>query len=364
MSLPLSGKVADVAKSGYEGYQLWASRVNAKGGLLGRKVELVVHDDGFDQNAVVANYNRLISQDKVDLLLGTFSSFLNLPASAIAERHGMVYIEPSGGNAAIFTRGFKRLFFAQPATTSSLPDRFVEWVSSLPASQRPATAAYITQDDPSTSPAIKIFQQKFEALGVRTVYTQTYAPDNKSFDTIAAAISRTTPDMVIHGAVTEDGIQLVRSLQKASFSPKILFQTKAPGDLGYPEKIGAPNAEGILTSVVWSSAAKYPGNSDFVSAYKKMFGSPPSEDSASSYTAGQVLEASVKAVGRIDQDALATWLHANTVQTIVGPLKWDSTGVPTGTLLLAQWQGGALKILAPAAAATTTQAVNPKPAWK
>src|SRR3981081_3178151 len=61
MSLPLSGPVADVAKRGYEGYQLWAAKVNSGGGLLGRKVELVVHDDGFEQNAVVANYNRLIS---------------------------------------------------------------------------------------------------------------------------------------------------------------------------------------------------------------------------------------------------------------------------------------------------------------
>jgi len=364
MSLPLSGPVADVAKSGYEGYQLWAAKVNSGGGLLGRKVELVVHDDGFEQNAVVANYNRLISQDKVDLLLGTFSSFLNAPASAVAERQGMLYVEPSGGNSEIFNRGFKRLFFAQPATTAKLPDRFYDWVKALPASQRPSTAAYVTQDDPSSSPAVKIFQDKFEALGIRTVYVQTYAPDNKSFDTIAAAISRAAPAMVIQGAVTEDGAQFVRSLEKAAFSPKILFQTNAPGDAAYPDAIGAPNAEGIFTAVGWSSAAKYSGNSDFVDSYKKKFGSPPSEDAANSYTAGQVLEAAVKAVGRVDQDALASWLHAHTVPTIVGPLTWDSTGVPNGTLLLAQWQGGTLSILAPAAAATTKQAVNPKPAWK
>lgn len=363
MSLPQSGAVADVSKSGYQGYEQWAADVNAGGGLLGRQVQLDVLDDGFDQNAVVANYNRLISQDKVDLLLGTFSSKLNAPASAVAERQKMLYVEPSGGDSTLFDRGFSRLFFAQPATTTALPDRFVEWVSSLPADQRPKTAAYATQDDPAAAPAIAGFRQKFEAMGITTVYDQTYSPDNASFDPIASAIAAARPDMVVQGAVTDDGTQLVRSFQKLSYSPKVLFQMQA-SDAGYPATIGAPNAQGIFTAVGWSPAAKYPGNAEFVRAYTAKYGSPPSEDAANSYTAGQVLAAAVKAVGSLDQDALAAWLHAHTVSTIVGPLSWDQKGVPQGTLLLAQWQNGQLQTVLPAAAATTAAAVNPKPGWQ
>jgi branched-chain amino acid transport system substrate-binding protein len=363
MSLPMTGAVADVAKSGYQGYQLWASQVNASGGLLGRKVELVMHDNGFEPNQAGTDYTRLISQDKVDLLLGTFSSLLNAPASAIAARQNMLYVEPSGGSASLFTRGFKNLFFAQPATTTSLPDQFVQYVTSLSADQRLQSAAYITQDDPSASPALAIFAKKFEALGIKTVYKQTYAPNTSNFDTIASAVAQASPDLVIQGAVADDGGQFVRSLQKLRFSPKMLFQTNAPADPHYPSVIGAKNAEGVFTAEAWSAQAKYPGNAEFVSAYTKMFGSPPSEDAANSYTAAQVVAAAVKAVGRIDQTALATWLHANTVDTIVGPLKWDSTGVPLGSLLLAQWQSGVLQIVAPGSAATTKQLVNPKPAW-
>lgn len=363
MSLPLSGPVADVSKSGYEGYQAWAAKVNAAGGLLGRKVKLVVHDDGFDQNAVVANYNRLISQDKVDLLLGTFSSLLNAPASAVAERQRKLYIEPSGGNAAIFKRGFTHLFFAQPATTDALPDRFVEAVGALPAAQRPKTAAYLTQDDPSSAPAIAIFKRKFEAMGIKTVYDQTYAPTNKSFDTLASAVKHAAPDLVVQGAVTDDGVQFVRSLEKLSFSPKLFFQTQSPSDAAYPKAIGVKNTQGIFTAVGWSPQASYPGNSDFVSAFKAKFGAMPSEDAANSYTAGQVLQAAVTAVGNLDQDALARWLHTHTVDTIVGPLKWDKTGVPEGSLLLAQWQDGVLQIVAPKAAATSDRIVYPKPGW-
>lgn len=363
MSLPLSGPVADVAKAGYQGYQLWAAQVNATGGLLGRKVRLVVLDDGFDPNTTVSDYTRLISQDRVDLLLGTFSSLLNAPASAVAARQHMLYVEPSGGSAQLFTRGFTNLFFAQPSTTTSLPDQFVRYVSNLAPPQRPTTAALITADDPSASPAIAVFKQKFDQLGIRTVYNQTYSPSTSNFDTIAAAVARAKPDVVVQGALASDGTQFVRSLEKLSFTPKLLFQTNSPADPGYPAAIGTQNAQGVFTGVTWNSQAKYPGNAEFVAAFTNRFGTAPTEDAANSYTAGQVLAAAVKAVGRIDQSALASWLHSHTVQTIVGPLRWDSTGVPEGTLLLAQWQNGVLQIVAPTAAATTHTVINPKPAW-
>jgi len=365
MSLPMTGPVADVSKSGYQGYELWASQVNAAGGLLGRKVKLDMLDDGFDPNQAAADYTRLISQDHVNLLLGTFSSLLNAPASAVAARQGMLYVEPSGGAATLFTRGFTDLFFAQPGPTTSLPDQFVSWLASLPASQRPATAAYVTQDDPSASPAVAVFKTRLQALGVKTVYYQVYDPSTTNFDSIAAAIAHDQPQMIIQGAVADDGAQFVRSLQKLNYNPKVLFQTNAPTDEAYPSAIGgAANANGVFTAQSWSATATYPGNQGFVQAYTKMFGAPPTEDAANSYTAGQVLQAAVKAVGSLDQSALAKWLHDNTVSTIVGPLKWDKAGDPEGTLLLSQWQHGTLQIVAPAPAATTKTVLLTKPAWE
>ena len=363
MSLPMTGPVADVSKSGLQGYQLWASQQNASGGLLGHQVKLDVLDDGFDPNQTATDYTRLISQDKVNLVLGTFSSLLNAPASAIAARQGMLYVEPSGGAASLFTRGFTNLFFAQPGTTTSEPDRFVAWIASLPPSQRPATAAYVTQDDPSASPAVAVFQTRLRALGIKTVYDQTYDPSTTNFDSIAASIAHARPQLVIQGAVADDGAAFVRSLEKINFSPRMLFQTNAPSDSAYPAAIGRANAEGVFTAEAWSPQAKYPGNAAFVTAYTKKFGSPPTEDAANSYTAGQVLAAALRAVGRVDQKALAAWLHTHTVSTIVGPLKWNSAGDPEGSLLLAQWQGGKLQIVAPKSAATTSHIVTVKPAW-
>jgi ABC-type branched-subunit amino acid transport system substrate-binding protein len=364
MSLPMTGAVADVSKSGYQGYELWASQVNGAGGLLGRQVKLNMLDDGFDPNQTAADYTRLISQDHVDLLLGTFSSLLNAPASAVAARQGMLYVEPSGGAATLFTRGFSDLFFAQPGTTASLPDQFVSWLASLPVGERPTTAAYVTQDDPSASPAVAVFRTKLQSLGVKTVYYQVYDPSTTNFDSIASAIAHAGPQMIIQGAVADDGAQFVRSLQKLNYNPKILFQTNAPTDEAYPSAIGgAANADGVFTAQSWSATAAYPGNQSFVQAYTKMFGAPPTEDAANSYTAGQVLAAAVKAVGSLNQTALANWLHGHTVSTIVGPLKWDKAGDPEGSLLLSQWQNGTLQVVAPSSAATTKTVLTAKPAW-
>jgi len=159
-SLPLSGDKADPGKEAKRGYEVWQKLVNASGGLLGQQVKLVIKDDASDQNTIVADYNALISKDKVDLLLGTFSSFLNLPASAVAERNRMVYVEPAGGSPEMFSRGFKYLFFAQQATAPHQADLFSAYIKGLPKAKRPKTAAFVSIDDPFAEPVIDTMKKK------------------------------------------------------------------------------------------------------------------------------------------------------------------------------------------------------------
>jgi branched-chain amino acid transport system substrate-binding protein len=363
-SLPLTGDFSQPGVASQRGYTIWQDMVNANGGLLGRQVELKIVDDASNQNTVVADYNRLISQDRVDLLLGSFSSLLNIPASAVAEKHRMTYVCPSCGSPKMFNRGFKHLFFAQPATGAHQADLFAQYVASLPAEDRPKTAAYPTQDDPFAAPMIDAVRKLLEAIGIKTVYKTAYAPETNNFDSIAGAIKAAHPDLVAHGAVFEDGVGLVRSFMKAGFNPKVLFQASAPsnGDQ-YAKGIGQRNTEGIFYSVSWSPDANYPQNQQFVQAYKSKFGGEPPEDAADSFAAAQVLQAGVEAIGSLDQTRLSSWLHNNKVQTILGPLSWDQTGAPQQTFILAQWQGGTSKIVLPRPVANSDDIVFPKPAW-
>jgi branched-chain amino acid transport system substrate-binding protein len=299
----------------------------------------------------------------VDLVLGTFSSDLNLAVAPIAERYKYVYVEPSGGADEIFARGFTKLFFAQPATTKKLPDQFVKMLQAAPEDQRPKTVAYVTVEDPNTTQLETILKKDLEALGLKTVHAATYAADASNFDAIANAVKQANPDLVVSGSIAQDGIQLIRSFQKLGFSPDMLYQTNTPTDPAYADAIGKTSTEGILTYLAYSAEAGYPGNDAFVSGYEKKFGAPPSEDAANSYTAGQVLAAGVAGAGSLDQEAIAKWLHANTVETIVGPLSWDAAGASQGDMLLAQFQKGELRVIAPAEAATSKEIVYKKPAW-
>jgi branched-chain amino acid transport system substrate-binding protein len=364
-SLPLTGDFSQPGGAAKRGYEVWAEMVNEKGGILGRPVQLTILDDASEQNTVVADYTKLITRDKVDLLLGTFSSLLNLPASAVAEKNRMVYVEPAGGAPAMFERGFRYLFFAQQATAPHQADVFVDWVKSLPAGQQPKTAAYPTQDDPFAKPVIDTMRKALEAAGVKTVYATVYPPETTNFDTIANTIKARNPDLVAQGAVFEDGVGLVRSMIKTGFSPKTLFQTSAPSNSDqYAKGVGEANTEGVFYTVSWSPEADYPLNQDFVRRYQQKFNQVPEEDAADAFAAAQVLQAGVQAVGEIDQDKIAEWLHANKVDTILGPLSWDQTGAPQSDFLLAQWQSGKSEIVLPKEVATADNVVLPKPDWK
>jgi branched-chain amino acid transport system substrate-binding protein len=364
-SLPLTGDFAQPGGAAKRGYEVWLEMVNARGGILGRPVKLTILDDASSQDTVVSDYNRLITRDKVDLLLGTFSSLLNLPASAVAERNRMLYVEPAGGAPALFERKFRYLFFAQQATAPHQADVFVDWVKSLPADQRPKTAAYPTQDDPFTRPVIETMRKALESAGVKTVYSTVYPPETANFDTIANTIKARNPDLLAQGAVFEDGVGLVRSVIKVGYSPKLLFQTSAPSNSDqYAKGVGEANTEGVFYTVSWSPEAKYPLNQEFVQKYREKFNRLPEEDAADAFAAAQVLQAAAEAVGEIDQDKMADWLHANQVDTILGPLRWDATGAPQSDFLLAQWQNGESEIVLPKEVATTETVVVAKPDWQ
>jgi branched-chain amino acid transport system substrate-binding protein len=366
ISLPLTGDFSQPGGAAKKGYEVWANMVNASGGILGRQVELKILDDASSQEQVVTDYNRLINEDKVPLILGTFSSLLNFPASTVAENNEMVLIAPAGGSPRIFEPEPKYYFFAQQAIAPRQAEPLVNYIKSLPESERPKTAAYVTQDDPFAAPVIESLQKLLEAEGIETTYSEIYPPETTNFQPFASAIAAKTPDIIAQGAVFEDGVNLAKGLIQIGYSPKIMFQTSAPSNgQQYSDAIGIANTEGMFFAVSWNEKSPTPLNAEFVAKYQELFGAGlvPEEDAADAFAAGQVLQAAVEGVGGTDNPAMADWLRANEVETILGPLSWDEIGRPKGDFLLGQWQSGAVEIVAPSIASTIDKVIFPKPAW-
>jgi branched-chain amino acid transport system substrate-binding protein len=362
VSLPLTGEFSEPGKAAKEGFEVWEAMVNEKGGLLGRPVELIVKDDASNQNTIVADYNALISRDRVDLLLGTFSSLLNLPASAVAERNRMVFIMPAGLAPDLFKRDFKYLFLGQQATAEHQGDVWARYIASLPEGERPKTAAYPTLDDPFAQPTSKGIEAILKEAGVETVYRKTYPADTNNFDPIASQIKSLKPDLVVAGNQFEDGIGMMRALRKVGFAPDWLYQNSAPSfGAQYADAIGVENTEGVFYAVSHSEEAKTPGNEEFVAKYKEMFGGGAvQEDAADAYASGQILQAAVEAnktVEREDQLKLADWLRENEVQTILGPMSWNEDGSGSGEFMVGQWQDGKAEIVMPEEVATSDKII-------
>ena len=366
VSLSLTGDFSDSGKAAQRGYELWASNANKAGGILGRKVELTIHDDASSPDQVVSNYTNLITQDKVDIVLGPFSSLLTVPASRVASRYHYAFIEPAGGGPSVFAQKLNNLFFVQPAESTRGGDVFADYILSLPAGERPKTAAYAKLDDPFSAPIADNIKQRFEAAGIKTVYNQTYPSETADMTPIVSGIAASNPDVVVGGTQEADAFAQIKAMIQLKFNPKWLYEangSNSPGD--FPAAVGLANTEGVFGSIDWYADSTVAGSSQFISDYIAKYGGTANKidpTSAEAYSAGMLLEQVAKKTGKIDNATIIKTLHSGTWPTLVGNLSWDSAGKPKGEYLLVQWVNGKLQTVFPAKTAQTAPTA-PKPNW-
>jgi branched-chain amino acid transport system substrate-binding protein len=365
-SVSLTGDFADPGKAVKAGYELWADSVNAKGGILGRKVEMKIVDDTSSPTQVVTNYQNLINQDKVDLVFGPFSSLLTVPASQVAKRYGYSFLEPAGGGPKVFDQKLDNLFFVQPAPVVNSGEVFADWILSLPAADRPKTAAYAELDDPFAAPIAENIRARFEAAGITTVYKEIYPAETQDFSPIMSKVAASNPDVLVSGTQSEDAYAQVKSLIQLKFNPKFMFMSNgANSPVEFPSKVGASNTTGVMSAGDWFPGSTAPGSAEFTAAYIKANGGTAQtidNSSAEAYACGQLLEAIAAKTGKIDNATVISTLHAGTWPTLLGDLKWDAIGQPQGSFHLVQWQGGSLVPVYPTAIAKASP-VYPKPSW-
>ena len=368
VSVSLTGDFSSDGPALEKGYDLWAEDVNKKGGLLGHHVTMKYADDASSTQLVVSNYQRLISSDKVDLVFGPYSSLLTIPASAVVDRLGYAFPEPAGGGPKVFAAGHKNLFFVQPAAIEDNLVSYTNWLLALPADQRPATAAYATEDDPFTQPQVDKARSLLEAAGVKTVYYKVYPSEPIDYTPLALQVANSKADAVILGTQVPDAIAFVKTFISQHYNPKTLIETAGP-DQGaqYSAKLGA-NTDGIMVPAGWTSGAQAYGNPTFVAEYIAKYGGSAADisaDSAEAYSVGQVVDQAATKANSIDNQKLIDTLHTGTYQTVQGPMAFDAVGKPTGGagVFVEQWQNGNAVFVYPTSVAAA-QPEYPKHDWQ
>ena len=375
-SLSLTGDFSADGQAFQKGYNLWVKDVNAAGGIMGRQVKLTILNDASSPNQVVTNYQTLINTDHVDLTFGPFSSLLTGPASAVAARNGYAFIEGAGGAPAVFqtpqNEADHNVFdVSLPVADELMP--FVNYIASLPASQRPKTAAYPMAQDPFADPPVQQAQQKLQALGVKTVYSNIFPAEPSSYTPAGRPGGGARPPTSWSSAqpTCPRSQAFMKAFETNHYTPKWFIAAAGPDQgAAFISAVGAGNADGMMVPNGWYPGYANAASAKMVSEYVAKYGGNASgvnADVAEAYSVGQVAEQAIVATGGTDNAKIISYLHSGvTLNTVQGPVKFDSLGQNSlAAAFVFQWQGNGTKFVQvlPQGATASVTAIIKKSPW-
>ena len=332
-SMALTGSVAQNGKQLIIALELWRDDVNANGGLLGRPVELVYYDDQSNPANVPGIYTKLITVDKVDLLLGPYATNMVAAAMPVIMQHNMATISILAINvnrhfhyARYFdmipvgpegTKAFSRGFFALAAAQEP----------------KPQTVAIVATDAEFSKTSADGARENAEAEGFKIIYDQTYPPSTTDFAPVVRAVQAANPDLVFVAAYPPDTVGIVRAAAEIGLNPKMLGGTMI-GLLITPIKTQlGPMLDGIVISesFVPAPSFNFPGVADVLKRYQVKAAGEKIDPIGYAfvpfgYAAGQVLAQAVEATKSLDHARLADFIHQHTFSTVVGEINYAADG--------------------------------------
>jgi len=332
-SMALTGAVAPNGKQNLLALEIWRDDVNAKGGLLGRPVELVYYDDQSNPNLVPGIYTKLISVDKVDLLLGPYATNMIAPAMPVLMQNNKMTISLLGIN---INRQFNypRYFSMVPGGDEGTLAFSRGWFE-LAAAQKPkpSTVAIVSADAEFGKTACDGARESAQKNGFKIVYDRSYPPGNADMMPIVRAIQATNAELVFACAYPPDTVGIVRAANEIGLTPK-MFGGAMIGLLATPIKMQlGPLVNGltIMESFIPATTLDFPGLKAMLAKYQAKapelkidplgYGFTPF-----AYAAGQVLAQAVEATKSLDHVKLAEYIHAGKFNTVAGEISYGKDG--------------------------------------
>ena len=330
-SMAMTGAVAQNGKQLLIALNLWRDDVNAKGGLMGRPVELVYYDDQSNPSNVPGIYTKLIGVDKVDLLLGPYATNMAAAAMPVIVENGKVTVTLLAVNV---NRHFNydRYFSTVPLGPDGVKG-FSEGFFALASAQqpKPETVAILAADAEFAKTSADGARENAKAHGFNVIYDKSYPPSTTDFAPTVRAIQATNPDVVFIAAYPPDTVGIVRAANEVGLKPKMLGGTLI-GLLITPIKTQlGPILDGYVIMESFVPNFDFPGDVDLLKRYRAAakgekidqlgYGFVPF-----GYAAGQVLAQAVEGAKSLDHAKLAAYMHSHTFDTVVGPIDYGKDG--------------------------------------
>lgn len=356
-SLSQTGPYAPLALNQLRGYQLCVKHVNEKGGVLGRRVELVVEDDQSEPAVAARIYQKLIAQDKVDAILGPYSSPITEAVADLAEKHRMAMVAPGAAGTSLFRKGRKFIF--QVFTPAEV---YLEGFIDLAARRGLKTVAVLHEETIFTKAIAQGAVELARKRGFQVVLFEGYPKGTTDFTTVLGKVASANPDVLAAATYFDDAVGIARRMREVKVNPR-MFGLTAGADLPRFYEMLGRDAEFIYGATQWTPelvtlvrggqlipvSRRYPGAREFVEAYRKEFpGADFSYHSACGYSGCQVLVEAIRQAASLDGERLRAAILTMDMNTVYGAFKVDGTGLQVGhRMLVFQWQDGKKAIVWP-----------------
>ena len=334
-SLSLTGTYAKPGLYGREGYALCQKHLNAGAGVLGRPIEFVIYDDRSDPQTGVRLYEKLITEDRVEAVLGPYSSAITEAVANVAEKYRKLLLAPLGSAGSIWEKGRRYvIMMVSPA------ESYLEGLLDLAARNGLKTVAFIYEDTLFPKTSVKGALASARKRGLEVVFVEAYPKAQTDFAALLTKIRAIRPDVLAAATYFDDVVAITRQMKDLDVNVK-MFGTTVGGDLPEFYKALGRTGEYVYGASQWEPSLTYPGAHEFAATYEAEFQRAPSYHAAAAYAACLLLAEAINRTGSLDPDRLRDYLFKLRTTTAFGGFDVDERGYQVGhRMVTIQWQDG------------------------
>jgi branched-chain amino acid transport system substrate-binding protein len=310
--------------------------VNQQGGVLGRSIEFVINDDGSEEKTAVRLYEKLITEEKVDAVIGPYSGPTTDAVADVTEKHRKLMVAPFASATSLWEKG-RRYLVMLLSPTEALPEGMLD----LAARHGLKTLAVINDDILGGKTAAKGAIELAKKKGLNLVFSEMYPKGTTDFSGLLNQVKAAKPDVLMTASfVLDDLVAITRQMRELDLNVK-MFGSPGYGALpDYYKRLGT-SAEYVYSGSLWHPGLPTPGNQEFVTAYEQEFNRAPALQSVNGYAGCQLFVEAARRAGSLDSEKLREALLTLRTRTVLGDFAIDERGFQIGHKAIAiQWQDG------------------------
>jgi branched-chain amino acid transport system substrate-binding protein len=340
MSASKTGPYAVDGILSLQGVEAAVQAANEHGGWMGRELELKVIDDGSEASKAQEAYQKLITQENVDFIIGPYAPDLAAAAGAVATRYEYVMLDPE--TALPIVSGSKWAIMDEPGA-----DHNMDGFPSVVQEAGYKSLAVLGVNNAYGEACMEGIEDEAKEVGLKVAYSTSYS-EEADFNSTIEAVKNSGAEALASCSFFSDGVSMTRALSQASYTPKMFGLTIAPSEKKYASSVGNL-ANLVISNTSWDASFKTEGNPEFIKTYEKMFGEAPDYHAANNYAAVQALGDAVEKAKSTEQSKVLETLYGNTFETVLGEFKIDENeAISTGYKeYLYQNQNGTSKLIYP-----------------